>query len=476
MSGPDPVAIIGGGVTGLTAAFRLQAGGVPVALYEAGPRTGGVIRTVRDGEWLVECGPNTLLETSPKITALIRELGLESRRWYSDPGAEKRYLVRGRRTIAMPGSQLGFFFTPLFTLGTKLNLIREPFLPPSPPEAEETLEQFVLRRLGREFLDYAINPFVAGVYAGDPARLSVREAFPKLHALEQKYGSLIKGQFLGARERKKTGEISKQDAKKISFDHGLEVFTDTLRDRIAPSIQLNCSISMLAQEGGAWRVADRNGQWIPRRHSAVLLAAPAFHLAGIQMVSDGAPMTLPLAELASVLYPPVASLALGFRREDIAHPLDGFGVLIPQVEGFNLLGTLFSSSLFPGRAPKGHVLLTSYAGGSRTPELARADEATLVDCALSDFKTLLGLKGQPVFVHRLVYPKAIPQYEVGYGRFRRLMDQVEGSNPGLYIAGPFRNGISLGDSIVGGCDVAARMAGDLPRLTGRPLPEPGASF
>src|SRR5438067_4403549 len=212
------VAIIGGGITGLTAAFRLRQQNVPVTLYEAGQRVGGVIQTLRQDGYLAEFGPNSILETSPKIASLIRDLGLESRRLYSDPGADNRYLVRGGKPVLLPGSPVAFLGTKLFSTGAKLRLLKEPFIRRAPETPEESLAQFVVRRLGQEFLDYAINPFVAGVYAGDPARLSIKHAFPKLHALEQRYGSLILGQFLGASERKKRGEASKQNAKKISFD------------------------------------------------------------------------------------------------------------------------------------------------------------------------------------------------------------------------------------------------------------------
>src|SRR5687768_16255587 len=219
------VAIIGGGITGLTAAYRLQKAGVPFTVYEASDRLGGPIQSVREGEYLAECGPNTILETSPVITELVRELGLEERRIYSNPAAGNRYVARNGKPVNLPTSALKFLRTPLFSGKAKCRLAAEPFIRRSDPEVEESVGEFVVRRLGPEFLDYAINPMVGGIYAGDPALLSVKHAFPKLHALEQKYGSLIRGQILGARERKKRGTVSKQNAPKFSFEDGLEVFT-----------------------------------------------------------------------------------------------------------------------------------------------------------------------------------------------------------------------------------------------------------
>ncbi len=452
----DTVAVVGAGVTGLVAAFRLLEHGVPVTVYEAADRPGGVIQSTREGGYLAECGPNSILESSAKIRALIGDLGLEPRRLYSDPRAENRYLVRGGRPVCLPASPLKFFTTELFSLGAKLRLLREPFIPRAPAEVEESVAQFVLRRLGREWLDYAINPMIAGIYAGDPERLSVKHGFPRLHALEQRYGSLLKGQILGARERRARGEISKQEAPKVSFDEGLQVLTDTLAARLGPALHLRAAVTRLARTHAGWEVTvRRDGAESVHRHRAVLLAAPAYRLAELELVADGAP---DLAPLGAIYYPPVASVVLGFRREDVPHPLDGFGMLVPAVERFHILGTLFSSSLFPNRAPAGHVLLTTYLGGVRAPELALKPESELVDLTRRDLAVILGVRGEPTYVHVRVYPKAIPQYELGYGRFQALMEEVEARAPGIFLAGHFRNGISLGDSILAGHDVAGRIA------------------
>ncbi len=447
---------MGGGITGLVCAFRLRARGVPVVVYEAAGRAGGVIESTRAAGFLAECGPNSILETSPKIRALIADLGLESRRLRSDPAAENRYLVRGGRPVCLPASPLKFFGTELFSLSAKLRLLREPFIPRAPADVEESVAQFVLRRLGREWLDYAINPMIAGIYAGDPERLSVRHGFPRLHALEQRYGSLLKGQILGARERRARGEISKQEAPKVSFDEGLQVLTDTLAARLGENLRLNCPVRQVARHAVGWevRAAGRDGL-TSHLHRAVLLAAPAYRLAEIELVADDAPS---LRALGDIHYPPVASVVLGFRREDVLHPLDGFGMLVPAVERFSILGTLFSSSLFPNRAPAGHVLLTTYVGGVRAPELALRPEDELIELTLRDLRQILGVRGAPTFRHLRVYPRAIPQYEVGYGRFKDLMDEIEARAPGVFFAGHYRNGISLGDSIIAGHDAAERIA------------------
>lgn len=450
------VAIIGGGITGLTAAFRLAQKRIPVTIYEAGGRVGGVIQTMRQNGYLAEYGPNSILETSPKVTELVRDLGLEKRKLYSDPRAESRYIVRYGRPILMSDSKIGFFKTPLFSARAKARLVAEPFIRRAPADCEETLEQFVLRRLGREFLDYAINPFVAGVYAGNPARLSVKEAFPKLHALEQKYGSLIVGQFLGARDRKKSGEVSKQNAKKFSFDEGLQVLTDTLREKLAEQIELQAPVTAIERTANGWTVKCRSqGRDEEREHEAVLFAAPAHKLADIKIETG---MIFDWGSLEKIEYPPVTSIVFGFRRKDVAHPCQGFGALIPEVEKFNSLGVIFSSALFPNRAPKGHLTVTCYVGGSRNPQLALADKSTLRPLVLEDLKKLLGVKGEPTFEHYFVYRKAIPQYVVGYGKKKELMNEIESRAPGFFMAGHYRDGIALSDSIVSGDKAADKIA------------------
>jgi oxygen-dependent protoporphyrinogen oxidase len=449
------VAIVGAGITGLTAAFCLKRKGVPVTLYEADDRVGGAIQSIRANGYLAEFGPNTILETSPKVTQLVVDAGLAARRLDPDPRASARYVVRYQRPIAMPGSPFGFFTTKLFTGRAKLALLREPFVRPRRDGKEESVAEFVLRRLGQEFLDHAIDALVAGIYAGDPYKLSVPQAFPKLGQLEARYGSLIKGQIFGARERKRRGEIAKDRAPKFSFDEGLQVLPETLREYLGEAVRLNTTVTRLTQTSGGWTLDVRErGQQTRVEHSAVIYAGTAFKLAELEVQSE---MPLHLNTFAEIRYPPVASVVLGFRREDVEHPCEGFGMLIPKVEGFKILGTIFSSSLFPNRAPAGHLTLTSYVGGERNPDLASLPPDKLFALTGEDLRVLLGVKGKPTFQHSVFYPRAIPQYNVGYGRFRELMADIERKAPGLFFAGHYRDGISLSDTMVSGCKVADRV-------------------
>jgi oxygen-dependent protoporphyrinogen oxidase len=460
------VAIIGAGITGLTAAFYLKRQGVTVTVYEAGGRVGGVIQSIRKDGFLAEFGPNTILETSPKIAQLVRDAGLEARKLNTDPKAEARYVVRYGRPIEMPGKPLGFFTTPLFTAKAKLAVLREPFIKPRRDGVEESIAQFVVRRFNQEFLDHAIDALVAGIYAGDPHKLSLPHAFPKLKALEDNYGSMIKGQIFGARDRKKSGDVAKDRAAKFSFDEGLQVLPDTLAAQLGDLLKLNTPVTKLTQTSDGWRVTTTSGE---TEFGAVIYCGTAYRLAELEISGTGfqpAPAktetyrqdACATTAFSEISYPPVASVVLGFRREDVSHSCRGFGMLIPKIEGFKILGTIFSSALFPNRAPSGHLNLTSYVGGARYPELASLPPEQLIETTLADLRVLLGVKGKPAFAHCVAYPRAIPQYNVGYGKFRELMNDIEAKARGLFFAGCYRDGVSLGDSIVSGCNIAERAA------------------
>jgi len=226
-------------------------------------------------------------------------------------------------------------------------------------------------------------------------------------------------------------------------------------ERLGDAVRLNTTVTKLKQNEAGWVLElHSGGRESEAQHSAVVYAGTAYRLAQLP-IEALAPVST--AALREIRYPPVASVVLGFRREDVAHPCAGFGMLIPRVEGFKLLGTIFSSSLFPNRAPAGHLTLTSYVGGERYPELASLPSAELCALACEDLRVLLGVRGKPVFQHTVVYPRAIPQYNVGYGKFRDLMNEIEAKAQGLFLAGHYRDGVSLSDSIVSGCNVVERV-------------------
>lgn len=445
------VLIVGAGISGLVCAWKLQSEGARVAVVEASARPGGAIGTRREEGVLVEAGPNSMLETTPRIGELVQALGLAAERLEPGPQAKKRFILRGGRVQPVPTSPGAFLGTPLFSWGAKLALAREPFVGRGPAEREESVADFVRRRLGQEFLDYAINPFVSGVYAGDPEKLSVRAAFPRLVELEQRYGSLIRGQILGARERRRSAEKSKNTASMMTFRSGMQALTDALAARLETFVP-SAPVVGLERTGGGFRAVATDGRAFEARQ--VVLAMPAY--AARPLVAALAPAAA--QALGEMIYPPVVSVVSAYRREDVSHPLDGFGFLVPEKEKRRILGTIFSSSLFPGRGPVGMVVLTTFVGGMRQPELARAPDEEIAALVQAENGALLGAPPRAMIVRLTRWAQAIPQYSLGHlGRVAQT-EAAEAALPGLHFCANWRGGISVGDCIKSGFSVAERIA------------------
>ena len=456
------VAIVGGGIAGLTAAYRLKQRGVRVVVYEADERVGGAIRTRRSEGYLAELGPNSLSTPSPAVRALIAELGLEPSLVAAAPDAKKRYVVRKNRLLPLPMSPQDFLTSRLLSNGAKLAVFGEPLVDSGDSPTEESIATFVRRRFNQEIVDYVANPFVAGIYAGDPEQLSVRHALPKLYGLERTHGSIMKafGGMMRARKRDADAAATAMAGGMVSFRTGLQELPDALARELHAEIRFKAPVTQLRSGPKGWTVGAAFQQ--AELYDAVVYAAPAHCIDEIDL---DFPAGDRVGTLASIGHPPVAVLVLGFRREDVAHPLDGFGFLVPEVERRHVLGVLFSSTLFPDRAPEGHVTLTAFVGGVRNPDLAHADQPTITARVMDDLRALLGAKGEPTFRAFHLWPKAIPQYDLTYGRFKDIMDEAERQNPGFALAGSYREGVALGEAIASGEEAAARV-GALPAVAG----------
>ncbi len=450
------VVVIGAGISGLCVAYWLMKRGASVTVLEKDSEPGGTMRTVRDDGWLIETGPNSALETTPLFEQLFQELGIAEQKIYADPASARRYIVRRGRLLAIPMSPTTFLTSSLWSIGGKLRLLKEPFV--GRARSEESVADFVRRRLGREFLDYAINPFVAGVYAGNPEDLSVRAAFPKLYSLEEKYGGLIKGAIKSRQERKQRKEVAKNRAELFSFANGMQTLPKALAAGLGNSIKLNASVNhIVPMRAGKFPIYtisySQDGIDLTMEAHAVVLSTPAYGTSHIVQRIDPAMAKT----LDSIDYPPVAEVFLGFEHDQIGRPLDGFGFLVPEVEKRRILGTIWSSALFPDRAPEGRVALTSFIGGARQPELLTLDDEQLIDMVLSELHSLMGVTGLPAYTHITRWDRAIPQYNVGYQTILNAIDRFEQNFQGAFICSNYRGGIAVGDCVMSAEKMAGRV-------------------
>ena len=442
------IGVIGSGIAGLTAAYRLRQHGADVTVLEAAERPGGVIQTQQREGFLVEHGPNSLRPT-PLLETLIRELGLEEERVWAHDTATRRYIVRDEEPLPIPTSLTSFLTTDLFSTSAKLGLLMEPFVSSqSRKDGDESLADFTRRRLGSEVLDYAVAPFVGGVFAGDPETLSARHSFERLVQWESEYGSLFWGGF-------RTSNSSQADIPSglYSFRSGLSTLPTALADALSGSIELNAPVSEITGDGESWHVQLGTDGSPEMAFERLICTVPLYQLNHLSLDTP-----VDLDPLDEVYYPPLQVVALGFDRSAVKHPLDGFGLLVPPVESkYDILGTLFSSTLFPGRAPSNKVLLTTFVGGARNPDLALRGESEIQDVVERDLNELLGTTGSPVFSHHVHWKNAIPQYVQGYGRVKRTLDSLEAAHPSLAFAGNYRQGVSVGDTVASGAAAAERI-------------------
>ena len=458
------VAIVGAGIAGLTAAFRLKRHGVRVVVYESDERPGGAVRTERRDGYLADLGPTSMAAPTGPAAGLIAALGLEGSLVTAGPAARHRYIVRRGKLLPLPQSPPELLTTRLLSNAAKLAVFGEPLVEPGDSPVEESVAGFVRRRFNQEILDYVANPFVAGIFAGDPEQLSIRYAFPRVFGLEQAHGSVVKAMLQRARARRAGDEAAAEEGALVSFREGMQELTDALARDLGSAIRLRAAATQIRRGPKGWTVgAELQANEL---YDALVCAVPAHRADELDLGFEGADR---FKTLASIPHPPVAVLVLGFRREEVSHPLDGFGFLVPEVERKHVLGVLFSSTLFPGRAPEGHVVVTAFVGGVRNPDLADADLNTLTARVQDDLRSLLGARGEPTFRAMRLWPKAIPQYTLSHGRYKEIMDDAERRNPGLALAGSYRDGVALGDVIGAAEQAAARVLAHLGQVeTGAP--------
>jgi oxygen-dependent protoporphyrinogen oxidase len=448
---PVDVAIVGGGIAGLAAAYTLAARGASFVLLEAGERFGGVIRTEEHLGFLLEGGPDSLLAQKPEGIGLCRELGLGDRLVPTNPDERAVFVVRGGRLHALPeGMALAvpmrigpFLKSPLFSWPGKLRTGLDLVIPARKNGGDESIASFIRRRFGRESLERLGEPLLAGIHSGDPERLSIRATFPRLADLEARHGSLVRG--LWSQPKAPAGGSAF-----YSLRGGLGELVEALVASLpAQSLRARAPVRAIDRAPRAFRVSLQGGDSVLT--SAVIVAIPG---------PRAAPLLEPLAAdvaafLATIPFASTATVLLGYRREQVHHPLNGYGLVVPRAEGLRMPACSFFSTKFPGRAPEGHVLLRAFLGGVRDPDVLTFDDAGLVETATQDLGPLLGLSGPPVFSRVFRWPGGTPQMEVGHFDRLHAAEARLSAIPGLFLAGSGLRGTGIPDVVADARRVAA---------------------
>jgi oxygen-dependent protoporphyrinogen oxidase len=444
LNNKEKIVVLGAGISGLATAYWLDKKGFEITILEANSLPGGSMQTESKEGFLIDYGPNSGLETTPLIRKIVDEIGLSDEMIYASEISNKRFILRNNHLHALPTTPYSFIRTKLFSTKAKLRLLAEPFIGKSDDGYYQSMSDFVRRRLGQEFLDYAIDPFVSGVFAGDPNKLSVKSAFPKLYRLEEVYGGLIKGMIKGARERKASSEKSKQNARMFSFINGMQSFPKAIALKLQGKVNYNCIVrSVIKNENGYKIIFEKNNSLQEINSKYIISTLPAYVASDIFIRLDkniGGYMN-------AIFYPPVMVLYIGFKKESIGIPLDGFGYLIPSKEKKSYLGAIWSSIIFPNRCEDKNAAFTLFVGGSRMPNLFELNKDELINKVVNEFKETMRIKDKPLFITDRMWLKAIPQYNVGHIEQENYFDKFEKEHSGIFLSGNYRGGISVGDCI-----------------------------
>jgi len=455
------IAIIGAGISGLSTAYAIErlAGevglDVEVTVFEREERTGGKIWSIKEEGYLCEWGPNGFLDSKPMTLELCDHLGIQGRLERSNDNARKRFIYSGGILNRLPENGPMFLQSKLISWPGKIRLAQEFFKPKRTDGVDETLADFARRRLGAEALDKLIGPMVSGIFAGNPETMSLKSCFPRIHELEQVYGGLLKAMVKMAKQKRAEVKAGKQVASAAgpagvltSFVDGIQELTDGTVKALKGNVLTGQTVTGLKAIDGGWELRLADGSNYDAE--VVVSAAPAHVLKELTWSLDGE-----LSELLNgIPYAAMNVICFGYEKSKVERDLDGFGYLIPKKEGCEILGTLWDSSIFPGRAPEGHVMLRSMMGGATNPEAVELSDAEIKARTMAELKKIMGISVEPDFVRIFRHQRAIPQYVVGHADRLAAIDERLKSHAGLILTGNAFSGIGLND-----CVNAANKAG-----------------
>lgn len=460
MPNPPCIVVVGAGISGLAAAYRLRQrfDSARIAILESNDRPGGTIHTVSRNGFRYETGPNGFLDNKPSTLDLCRDLGIESRLVPADSvNARKRYLLLEGKLRKLPSGLVEFLSSGLLSVRGKISLALEPFRKARREDTDESIASFVRRRFGKE-ASLLADALVTGIFAGDPELLSVAACFPRLVAWEREHGSVLRGMKRAARDRRSRGEHKRRGSRLWSFDGGMQVLIDALREGLGDSLHIGAAAVRLEKQR-QWSVIDNHGRAWPA--DVVVLACPAYRQAAIVRNIDA-----DLAErIAAIPYNRLVVVALGYRREQIGIAVDGFGFIAPQATRHDLLGVQWCSSIYPGRAPEGMVLMRAMCGGWHRPEIADWSDEQLLGRVVAQVAEIHRIEGDPLFAEVVRWPRAIPQYHLGHLERVAAIEERARRHVGLVLAGNAYHGVAVNDCTQDAMRVADRV-GDCLRAAG----------
>jgi protoporphyrinogen/coproporphyrinogen III oxidase len=431
--------VVGGGISGLVCAYALRKAGIDAQLVEVSPRPGGVINSLTRDGFLLELGPQSFSGT-PALRELCAELGISKELLQAPPRAPRFVLIDGELR-PVPMSPPAFFMSSLIDGSAKWALVRDILWKSIPPEGDESVAAFVRRKFSAQLLDRLVGPFVSGIYAGDPERLSLRSAFPQIYEAEKAEGSVVRGMLRLAKSKKGPRERPTL----LTFREGNETLVHALANNLGPALLTESSVTGISrQNDGSFAIRlQSHGRDESVSANSVILATPSDVTGALLSRLDVSFGTL----LSSIEYAAVAVVSLGYRKKDVGHSLNGFGFLVPRSAGLRVLGSVWNSSLFPGRAPEDHALLTSFVGGVTDSAAATLEPQELVNLVHREISPVLSLKSAPIFSSVTVWPRALPQYNLGYGDRLARIEQLRAQFPGLWLAGNYLRGPAIGSCV-----------------------------
>lgn len=457
---PTPrVAVVGGGIAGLATALaildRVEDGSraPELTIFEADHAPGGNLRTMREGPWQLEGGPNGFLDNEPATLRLVNRLGLKDRLLPCSDLTRIRYLLSGGRLREIPTQPGAFLRSGLLSPRAKFRMAGELFVPgrrdlgraDTDPRTDETVYNFGRRRLGVEFAEVMLDPMVKGIFGGDARKLSLAAAFPRMVELEKDHGGLFRAMFSLARKRRGTGKKidAAHSGKLTSFSGGMADLVEALHKELVNKADIRCAspVETTTRIQGRWHVSGPDFHEGP--YDVVVNAAPAH--AAARHLRESAPDVS--AELDSIAFAPMAVVALGFDRSAVGHDLQGFGFLVPSREKRDILGCLWTSSIFPDRAPDGKVLLRAMLGGANHPQVMELDDDALINLTMDELRPLLELGGTPNMAKVIKHERAIAQYQPGHlARLRKVEEERE-ETAGMFLTGSSYRGIAVNSCV-----------------------------